>query len=77
VASPALGGRARQLDPVNHYLVRVTLAGSHWLVDIPEFGRSVEARHLGEVEERAGELVTAVTGEAPGSFKLQIAHALH
>jgi hypothetical protein len=52
---------------VNHYVVRVTAAGSHWLVDVPEFERSTEARHLGEVEDRAAELVTEVTGEAPGT----------
>jgi hypothetical protein len=60
---------------VNHYVVRVVPAGSHWLVEVPEFERSVEARHLGEVEERAAELVAGVTGEAPGSFKLHVVHA--
>jgi hypothetical protein len=53
---------------MDHYVVRVSSAGSRWLVDVPEFERSTEARHLGEVEERAAELVTAVTGEASGTF---------
>jgi hypothetical protein len=44
---------------VNHYVVRVRPAESHWLVDVPEFERSIEARHLGEVEERATEQVEA------------------
>jgi hypothetical protein len=45
--------------------------------DVPEFEHSIEAQHLGEVEERAAELVASLTGQAPGSFRLHMVHAGH
>lgn len=54
------------------YTVRVERADKFWLLYVPEVDRHTQARHLGEVELMARDLVAVMLQVQPDSFELLV-----
>lgn len=54
------------------YRARVERGGKYWLVYVPEVDRHTQARHLGEVDLMARDLVAIMLEIEPDSFELNV-----
>ena len=53
------------------YQAEVSRDGRFWLVRVPTIGRSTQARHLRELEAMTEDVISIMTGEAPGRFRVE------
>lgn len=63
---------------VKRYEVNVERDGDVWLLRVPGVDRSTQARHLGEVDAMARDLIEVMTDEPaePGSVDLDVRYAV-
>lgn len=63
---------------VKRYEVNVERDGDVWLLRVPGVDRSTQARHLGDVDAMARDLIAVMTGEpaGPGAVELDVQYAV-
>ncbi len=56
------------------YLVRAQRDGKFWHLRVPEIGHSTQARHVGEADFMARDLIALTTDQPHDSFDVEIVY---